>query len=78
MSSENTFISQVIDNEAVVVVPFARVGAITTAGKVADKGQWEYPFKQDLITSDYLNSTITKLTSARVLLRAGLISCLHE
>ena len=39
MSPENTFISQVIDNEAVVVVPFARVGAITTAGKVADKGQ---------------------------------------
>ena len=31
--------SQVIDNEAVVVVPFARVGAIMNAGKVADGGQ---------------------------------------
>ena len=29
-SLENTYVSQVIDNEAAVVVPFARVGAIAT------------------------------------------------
>ena len=39
MSPANTFVSQVIDNKAVVVVPFARVGAITNTGKVADGGQ---------------------------------------
>ena len=61
-----------------MVVPFARVGTIMTGEKVADGGQWECPFKQDSITSDYSNSMMTKLTSARVLLQAGLISCLHE
>ena len=39
MSLENTFVSQVIDNEAAVIVPFARVDTVTTGGKVADEGQ---------------------------------------
>ena len=38
-SLDNSFVTQVTDNEAAVVVPFARVSAVTTGGKVADGGQ---------------------------------------